>query len=945
MKILSGRLITSILLNSPLTQLLKTIIRNFIIFTSIIIISIFCFSKTLQFGDLSPELTKEALQKFPSLSTQNPTLSDLDELLRFLMSQGIYENLQIVENENYFKLEFRNLKSIKQINYSGLSSFDSRELNQWIQVETGQKFDPRILNEIQDKIVNYYSDQGYLNTKVNATYLDSPDNTVDLNIKIQEETPLKVNSIFLDSKNNELVIHLNKNLKKYLGKIYNPQLATSIPKQIQDYLRFNNYIRATIQGPEIHMNASKTSVDLTYHLERTEQYSIVFEGNYSYPNPRLLSAIEFNSLTLASPNILAELTNKLKEFYWRKGYSRVEIKGEEKVTISDVKSSLLFQISEGNPIKIDSIDIQGNYTQPAKYYQSFLKKHSGETIADGYFHRNDFESGLKNLVIELQNSGFLKAKLISSRYQFNKNKDKITITVNIDEGPMTKINAISYHGLKNLTENELNKNLNVAQGEALKLGILEEGLQQIKAYAQDRGYLEFRILNEKENLVKYNDDNTLATIDLQIEEGPQVKVGSILLDGNSLTKDYVLHKEIDFKVGDVLTPNKIEESTRRLQKLGLFNSVEIKTLEQRTQVTDRTIIVKVVERPPGLFNFGAGVTNERTLTLRGFTGIAYRNIQGTARGLSTRAELNYNVADIKYPELKITAGYLEPYLFDSRTKGRINFTRATQVVSYDDRTASDTYQVDFLLEQNLTSHILLSYDLWNISHVRDFFIDSNEKKLEIDLASTGPAIELDYRDHPFNPTQGTFTRMQVEYSHPLLGNTGAIEFLKSSASFTHYLPFRPPNPIVWANSLRVGDLQNINKNDGVPYDKKGFILGGLSTIRGFEAGTRERFPNNADLLIPNDAIYLLKSRSQFFLIKSEIRFPIWGAWGGAIFYDGGLVKVDNIKFKDPYRDSIGIGIRYNTPVGPLNIEFAKKLDVNKERDESEYLMHISIGTF
>jgi outer membrane protein assembly factor BamA len=151
--------------------------------------------------------------------------------------------------------------------------------------------------------------------------------------------------------------------------------------------------------------------------------------------------------------------------------------------------------------------------------------------------------------------------------------------------------------------------------------------------------------------------------------------------------------------------------------------------------------------------------------------------------------------------------------------------------------------------------------------------------------------------------------------------------------------------MVLANSLRLGDIKNLSGNDGVPYNKKGFVLGGISTIRGFEAGTNERFPNERDLGIASNEIYLLQDRAQFFLVKSELRFPIWGSVGGAVFYDGGLVKVDRIHFKDPYRDAAGFGIRYATPVGPANLEFAWKLDTDRDRGESPFRMHISIGTF
>ncbi len=901
-------------------------------------------AKPIQWNSLAADQKKELITKFPSLGTNSPTLEELDKALRSLMEKDIYSSLGFVNEEGFIKLEFQFLKTIQHINYTGLSSFDARDLNPILQLEVGQRFDARMLVEIREKIKSYYNEQGYLNTRVDVSVADYPDNLVDLNIQIQEETPLKVGTIFIAGDNNDLITRLNRLLKRHLDKIYNPQLVTQIPKDIQDYFRTNSYIRATVSGPEVHMNPNKSVVDLTYHIERTEQYSINFQGNYIIPSPRLLSAIDFNTLSSTSPNIVAELSTKLKEFYWKKGHARVDIKGEEKITQINAKSSLFFTINEGSPVKIESIDIQGSFSQPVKFYKSYLETHSGETVSSDLFHRNNFEDGIKNLIIELQNSGYLKAKLISTRYLYNKNKDRISISVNLDEGPLTRIRSMEFHGLKNLTVDELTKPLNLKTGEALKLTELEQGIMRIQSYAKDKGYLEFRILNEKENLVKYNEDNTFATLNFIVEEGPIIKVNNIIIDGNSLTKEYVFRKEIDFKEGEILTPYKIEESTRRLQKLGLFNSVEIKTLEQRTQVSERTVVIKVSERPPGLFNIGAGVTNERKLTVRGFAGVAYRNIEGTARGISTRAELNYNVAELKFPELKVTAGYLEPYIFDSRTKGRMNFTRAIQVENYEKRTASDTYQLDFLLENSLTSHILFTYDLWNISHVRDFEINSNNQILLINLASTGPALEIDYRDHPLNPTQGTLTRLQMEYSNPFLGNSRDFSFLKSTGSFTHYLPLSPPAPVVWANSLRVGDLQKLSGTEGIPYDKKGFFLGGLSTIRGYE-GTKERFPNNTDLLISPDETYQLKDRNQFFLIKSEVRFPLWGSVGGAVFYDGGLITVDKIKFDDPYRDAAGIGIHYNTPVGPLKLDLAWKLDTNKKRDEEPWAFHISFGTF
>ena len=140
------------------------------------------------------------------------------------------------------------------------------------------------------------------------------------------------------------------------------------------------------------------------------------------------------------------------------------------------------------------------------------------------------------------------------------------------------------------------------------------------------------------------------------------------VQGNSLTQSRVILKETDLKLGEVLTPQKVDDATVRLNKMNLFSRVDIRTLEEGTTVSERTLVISVSERDPGLFSFGGGVTNERNMTARAFTGLKVTcNPFGTAQ-VSGRAEVRSNVAKLKYPESEITAGYLEPFLFDTRTR-------------------------------------------------------------------------------------------------------------------------------------------------------------------------------------------------------------------------------------------------------------------------------------
>lgn len=447
---------------------------------------------------------------------------------------------------------------------------------------------------------------------------------------------------------------------------------------------------------------------------------------------------------------------------------------------------ITIKITEGPQVKISQLEVTGRLSLPPSYYSDFLRRHSSELILDGYYNRDDLDSGLNNLKIDRQNQGFLKARVVSTRATYNREKDKINFVANLDEGPLTLLQDLGFDGLLAFSSEQLLPLTGLQVGDALRLNLLEGSVQKIKEFYYAQGFLEMTLLNEKQDLVTYNEDSTAAKVLYRINEGPKIVVGSIVVEGNSLTKDYVVLKELEFAPGDTLSPQKIEESKARLQKLGHFSSIDIKTLEEKTSISLRTVIVKVTDRDPGLFNFGAGVNNERTLTVRGYTGLAYRNIGGTGRGVSGRIDANYNVADFKYLESKLTLGYLEPYIFDSRMRGRLNVTRSRQVSNYQAKTVSEVNQQTWSVEQDLTSNVLLSYDIFNLATVKDYHRDGREDEFPTtsqDIASTGPNLDIDFRDHPFNPSKGTFTRLNIEYASPWLGSTNTIEYIKYYASF------------------------------------------------------------------------------------------------------------------------------------------------------------------
>jgi outer membrane protein assembly complex protein YaeT len=620
------------------------------------------------------------------------------------------------------------------------------------------------------------------------------------------------------------------------------------------------------------------------------------------------------------------------------------------VSNQDFLKTIHLDIDEGPQIRIKKIDVVGKLTKPEKYYSKFIRENSSEAIEDGYYVKADIDTGLKNLITDLKNQGLLKAKILSSRVEFRSDGREAYITVVLEEGPLTTIKDIIFIGVKSVPESELIDKLGLKPSEPLRLEQLEQGLEQIKSHYSSLGFIEMIIENESDQVVTYDSKFLNATVKIHIREGPQVFVREILVEGNSFTKSYVITREINIEPGDLLTPEALEEARRRLDKLNLFSRVEIKTLEANTNVSKRTLIVTVTERNPGVFRIGLGVTNKRELTARGFTGITYDNIGGAGRAISLRLSAENNLIFTNYLEYDINAGYLEPFLFDTKFRGRVNVGREVRVNEYflSEKVSRirASNRLGFFAERDITSRLRFVWNAYTLESIEFFddprpvdgFTGSKEQ-----IATVGPLFDIDYRDNTFLPSRGFFFRIEADVSSPLIFSSDGIEFHRTQSTFSFYNNFFNKK-LIWANSIRGGYAKNISNDigSGIP-ENYAFFLGDFLTIRGFSGVDGDRIPDDRILRPSRAAPISIPNETSYYLIKSELRFPLYGILGGAVFYDGGEVMVQGFDFPKPYRSSAGIGLRINLPFLPISIDYARKLEFAD--DPSKGQLHIFIGVF
>lgn len=925
-----------------------------ILAAALLFVSLPALAQTWQadFGGVGSEIAATVQKKFTPAQLEKLSPADIDAVLRELQSlPGVEQALALEAPGGHVRFELRRAKRVGSISIAGARALTPTEVQNLLGYSKDDVFDADTLVDAGERLRSAYKEIGFQNPQIDIEYPSDKTGLVALGVRIDEGPRTDIRIVRIQSPDPELNSRLQDKVASLGRGALNDTKILSIQNGLREYLRKNGHLRAEIQGPEIKYTADETAADVTFRLDKVESYSVDFRGQREFSAIDLEDDIlQLDNFASSNPNIAAEMAEKIRQAYLAKGFARVEVQTEEIEGRTPFQRRVIFTLNEGPKVQIERYSVTGRVSRPADYYGDYVKEHSSKLVSHGYYNREDLETGFKNLLTELQNQGYLLAKMSSTRTQYNREKTKITVHMNLDEGPLTLVEKVTFTGNAHISTERLRQNMDLKEGQPLKLSQIEKARALIKTTYQEAGFIEMQLLGKPEDIVSYNEDNTRVSLNFQIEEGAQVRVGSIILDGNSFTKDYVLTNELDFTVGDLLTPSKIEESISRLQRTGHFNSIEIKTLEEKTAVSNRTVIVKVTERNPGLFTLGAGATNENGITIRGYTGIAYRNLWGTGRGVSLRVDGNYNISDIKYPELKVTLGYLEPYLFETRNRGRVNLTRSTQVTDYTNRIVSQVVQTTYSVERDFSTHVTGIWDVWSLAAVENFTLRSDlpdYKGLLQDIAWTGLSLDVDYRDNPFVATKGTLSKFAVEYGSPLLRSSETIEYALGTVSFSFYNRLGT-SPVIWANQLRGGYLVNYARIDsdqnGVPWDKKGFVLGGRSTIRGFEAGTTDVFPNFRDLGL-NSATdtYFLTTNASMGLIKSELRFPIYDPLEGALFYDGGTVRIDGLAFEDNYRDSAGFGIRIATPVGPVSLEIGFKLD--RKDGEEPWRIHLSMGAF
>ncbi|HBQ21407.1 MAG: hypothetical protein A2Z91_04240 [Deltaproteobacteria bacterium GWA2_38_16] len=817
-------------------------------------------------------------------------------------------------------------KRIESIEFKGNSLFSSIVLSRTIRSREDSFFSEQAIMDDKTAIENLYQESGYFQTSIQVKFF-APQKPHELHIlfEITEGVPAIIEHIIVESIGKPKSKEVRRLLSLDEGDLYYPQEVEQEILSLKKYFFKKRYISAHFSPEKIIFSPDKRKVSLFLTITPGPQFSFEFKGASEFNDYTLLSPIVANEEMLPSVSI-EDIVKHIITLYQKEGFFHVRVSYDSFLDEKDNTKKIIFNISESEPVKIRGFIISGNKTFDADYYQFWIKRLSPPIILKKYYSPDDFDELPQLLIDHLKTQGFLFPKVSIQNLNWDMDRKSIEPEFYIEEGYQTFIKDIKLSGNSFFSEKELLEALNLPGEAPLNLFQLEVHLNNILTLYKEHGFLKCQIEHlGTEKLIAYSKDLTFAFLNIHIIEGPQTKIGAILFRGMVRTRNRVLERELTIKKGDVWNPKEIQRSENQLLKLGLFSSLKIRPLKEDFTAGENDVLIEATERMPGLMELGSGYKTDDGI--HGFSGLAYRNIGGWNRVVSLRGELNRKIQGYRFLERDIQMGISEPYLGGIPFVARLNASHKKEsTLPFDERSWSGKFSLD----KGLWDFLRLSIQY--LFEYRDIFraIDIRDVQDKY-IASLGPSLLLDFRDNAFNPSRGSSHSISSSFFSPVIGSDPDISFSKTLLSTSWY--FTPWPWITLALLGRGGYAHAFFTDFPIPVDQR-FYLGGRASIRGFRED-----------IIGSDTKNRQIFETSFINYKSELQFHVYSGFGLAFFFDGGNVFFDNPVKGNKFRNSLGPGLRYDTPIGPLSLDYGFILHHQKEVDEPRGRLHFSIGIF
>lgn len=652
-------------------------------------------------------------------------------------------------------------------------------------------------------------------------------------------------------------------------------------------------------------------------------------------------------------DLLEEGRRNVRDYLERLGYFDSQVSYATAEAPEKGEQVITYTVEQGQRRRLVGIVFEGNKYFSAELLRGRLKILPKAFIARGRFSQRllrDDQDSIQSLYLA---NGFREAKVTSEILEnFQGHEGDLFVRFHFAEGVQTLVAALQLEGNKALTSEFLMENVGSQAGQPYSEANVASDRDNILALYFNEGFSDARFESEATPAAEAN----RMQLTYRIDEGPQTRVGNVLIDGNEFTKYGVIAREVQLRPGDPLRAGSMLETQRRLYDLGIFNRVTVAPQNPDGTEPVKPLVVLVEEAKRWTIAYGGGIEIQR-LGGAGSDPVS-GVVRASPRGLMevTRADFGGRAHTISFKargsslQGRGLVSYAAPKFLAKPNLTLLLTAFADK--SRDIRTFSATrYEASGQLVQRVSpvTTFLYRYAYRRVS-VGSLRIDPNEVPLFTQptrVSGFGVSWVREQRDNPADATKGQFNTVDLSVAEKKLASSAS--FMRAFVQNSSY--HRVGRNLVFARTARFGVQEPFGDTllSDIPLPER-FFAGGGPTLRGF--GLNQAGPRDPVTGFPVGGLAML-------VFNQELRFPmrlpyVGNRVGGAVFYDAGNVfeRANRITFRasvpkpvfdtDPLKlnqcvqnctnelnylsHTIGFGFRYATPVGPVRLDLGYQLN-------------------
>jgi outer membrane protein insertion porin family len=836
------------------------------------------------------------------------------EAIKRTFLKGIFDDIQVrvPDGENpIVEVAVKERDFIGKVSLSGESALSAKVLRGLFMLKKDEvmRYDlvQAAIKDLKEKVANYGFPEARISVSTKGT---GKPYRVNVLLTVDTGTPLVIKKIRIDiAPPNPLLESgvrgtLYGAMKLGIGDIYDRHKVDEDMKRIRSLLKKQGFYKPLV-GPYSYRNG-----ELEIAVNPGRHMTLEIAGNQVISTKKLMGEIPFFDFEDYNDELVQEAVDRMLALYHAEGYPFAEIAPVASSDEHNIKVS--FFVFEGARVKVRSITFL-NAGLPEKRLKEVMSLKEG-----GPYNPDKVEQDKESLKEFYAALGYLDASIQNMEVKIDKTSDTASVIVDVEEGKKTKIGSVDIAGVDEALRKKLLSVAGIGVGNPYNDVDISDARFRILDYLSKSGHPNADVV------VSRDVEDYKAAITFRVAEGEKEFFGRTIVTGNRKTKYEVIRRELQYKRGEPYSPRVVSEVRQRLYKLGLFTSVDIETLNDEDN--SKNILIRVAEGEPGSIEFGLGYADVEKF--RGFVQVGYNNLWGMDRQAMLRTEMSTL-------ERRVILQYSEPWFMGVNLPFRTFFLYENKKelnpdnndILYRLKRYTVTSGVEKRIGDTMKGELYYEFDVVDTTDVLPDVILSREDTGTLAISSIKPSLVFDTRDNPFDPKKGVVAGISLKAASFLLfSQTNFLKFELYGSNFQ-----KLSNRIVLAFSARGGVAYGYHQTNNLPIVER-FFLGGRSTVRGYAQDTLG--PKGADGNPTGGNAYLMGNL--------EFRTSVGKGFGIVPFLDMGNVWVDANQINPmKLKYTTGLGLRYETPVGPLRVDYGYKL--NREQGESHGEIHFSIG--